>query len=489
MEELRQPIILMDHQIQNAAQTSEILSRNYFALNGSQMGTGKSWVAMDAAINYKHCLVISSASIINTSWIGYIKREFIVPEHVQFISFEKLRGKTDKPLSHGFLSRLDFRKEVGKRRVAKTKYFITNLWEQMCKDGCLLIVDEMQFVKNINLTSKAISALISEISETFKSGGKSRTLLMSGSIIDNPKQAQNYFKMLGVMQSKASIANPKTKKKIFPGIEEVERFCGLSTASEEKKRKTVDYLGFIFESTFREKFCCFMEPPKLRHMLKYNWFCSIDSKEKASIITEAVQNLEKITLADKREKGDQSIIFTLMQKIESAKVETFAKCARKLLLENPNRKIVIGLSYLAPIEQISNLLSDFKPNVITGSVPTKRRLEAIEEFQKPNLDCRLIIAQIKTISTGISLHDLDGRFPRMCLISPTYNVMEIFQVGHRFSRIGTKSTPELRVLYALDNKHEMTVIDLLCQKSTVMASFHEKYTNGVVFPKDFADMF
>jgi len=469
----KQEINLLDYQIEQLTAIKKIHDKSFIAVDYSRMGTGKTFPALKYAEEFPQSLVISSAAVINGNWIGQVAANFIIPKTMEFITLEKLRGFSERELNHEYL----VRQEIERNRKTIVRYFPSKKWAEMCQEGILLIIDEMQFVKNQNLQAKAIKAMIAEL----KKYNSSRVLMLSGSIIDDTAQAKNYFSLLGILTLQPMTINPSSKKKAYPGILEIEEFC-----NHERKciiEKPLNYIEHIFMTTFKQNFCCAMKPPQLRDMFKFNWFCKV-SQTNDQEIGMAVSMIDKII---KSKKINQTMIFALMQRIEVAKVPTFIRLARKFFAENATGKLVIGLGYLEGIRLLEQELAEFSPAVITGCVPNKSRQEIIEHFQKPDLSSRLIIAQVRIISTGITLHDAHGNFPRTCYISPSYDTMMIFQIGHRFCRITTKSTPDLRVIYSKNNKHELTVISRLARKSEIMAQFHSDGV-GCLFPHEFTEI-
>lgn len=70
----------------------------------------------------------------------------------------------------------------------------------MVQEGTLLIIDEIQNIKNVSSQFLACQKLIQEIVEAFSTAdNKSRVLLLSGSPIDRQEHALHLFRSLHIM--------------------------------------------------------------------------------------------------------------------------------------------------------------------------------------------------------------------------------------------------------------------------------------------------
>ncbi len=175
-------IELYDYQIKNVKEMEQIFSRANFCFNLSKMGRGKTIVSSHLATQYRHVLVISSASVVNQNWAPFCADKF---KHFILMSVDRLRGMKGSKLSHEFLTRED-------RPLRDPIYEVTAIWRKMCDEGIFIIVDEMQTCKNPNLAAAALGVLLQPILKS----KTSRVLFMSGSPIDNCNQINNYFRII-----------------------------------------------------------------------------------------------------------------------------------------------------------------------------------------------------------------------------------------------------------------------------------------------------
>jgi hypothetical protein len=136
------------------------------------------------------------------------------------------------------------------------------------------------------------------------------------------------------------------------------------------------------------------------------------------------------------------------------------------LESSPNCKVVIAFNYSEPITRATNILFEYNPLVITGKKTKKQKENAIQQFQEPNLDHRVLIVNIECVDCGIDLDDKDGRFQRYVFVCPCYSIMCLYQFSCRFLRSNdTKTDTIIEYIYSndnlpimeLDNKYEFMV--------------------------------
>lgn len=93
---------------------------------------------------------------------------------------------------------------------------------------------------------------------------------------------------------------------------------------------------------------------------------------------------------------------------------------------------------------------------IHGQQTGAERQAAIDAFQADRR--RVILVQIQAGGVGVSLHDLHGNHPRVTLIPPTYRAVELKQALGRVQRAGGKTKSIQRLIYA-----QGTIEEKVCQ--------------------------
>jgi hypothetical protein len=101
-----------------------------------------------------------------------------------------------------------------------------------------------------------------------------------------------------------------------------------------------------------------------------------------------------------------------------------------------------------------------------------------------------LIGNFSVISTGIDLDDKDGHFPRVCLASPNYSTISIYQLGHRFLRgKETRSDTDIYMVYT-DTPGERRITESLMRKGNVMKEvLSDQVAAGITFPSDYATVY
>ena len=91
-------------------------------------------------------------------------------------------------------------------------------------------------------------------------------------------------------------------------------------------------------------------------------------------------------------------------------------------------------------------------SIIRGDQTADERQRNIDAFQSDKT--RVLIANLRAGGVGVSLHDLNGKFPRTALICPGWSPTDLKQALGRVHRAGGKSTSIQRILYAADTVEE-----------------------------------
>jgi superfamily II DNA or RNA helicase len=506
---------LYQYQESNFARLQEIFTYSKFAFNLSELGSGKSIIGLKLGESFNKIIVVSYPAVINQNWCELITK-YKLQEKIQTVTINSLRGRKSYKLNNEYLTREDVPLE---QPVFKT----TSYWRQLCADKTLLIVDEFQMTKNKNIGAKALKALIGPILES----KNSRVLLMSGTPIDNTDQILNYLKLLNLLKKSRKYAalsllfsasfssSPsfslceKEKSEEEGSLREKEEslFSSPSRGEESDENEKIENTSsqsFLYSSSRseeeknekseakREEINCFNFDTKLVEYFKYHFlpkfsdkmpafareingrltYLTLGEKEKqeAGAEVESLANIcKKIETTGKLEAGDSLTIKQHLQNIELTKIPELSSQIINIL-KTTQKKIVVALFYIKPINLLCKLLSFYNPQVLIGETKNIERSRIISSFQEPNMNCRLIIANADIISTGINLDDTTGLFPRVCFLSSNYKSMVSHQLFYRFCRITTKSVPEIKIIFCRD-LNEDRVLEILNNKTKVLKDF------------------
>lgn len=527
------PIELYPYQTEHVEILNRCLDGLHFAIDLSPLGTGKTYTAAKIfqIRQFPHIISISPPSV-KTKWIEVNETYSLNCKHN--LTYGEITGKRFLNPKCGYLIRNDYRVEVqqengSSRMIDKYNYTVTNEFKTIAEEGLLLVIDEFQHLKNECAQTEACEVLIRCIYEMFKRGGKSRVLLLSGSPIDKHTQAVRLFKTLGIMQHDKIVSGYQ-----YAGINEIEDYIQstfkttprfspnrnlfVETYHDKYIRTRVDqnnniqliqnayrceiYAYLLFLHVIKPNASSSMKLQEMQNtgitLNKYNGYFKLNNQQNQLKINAAIEELNKIEQLririreHRRQTGDPTAggIMAQMARalitIETSKIDTFHRLAKKELDTHENKKVVIGLNYNATITDLTELLKEYSPLILDGTKSTKQRGSILEKFQRNTSEYRVLIGNVAVISTGIDLDDKHGDFPRVCYISPNYNTIHIYQLGHRFLRgLDTKSNTDIYMVYS-NNSYERRIIERLMQKGQVMKTVTQEQSDaGVVFPCDY----
>ena len=467
-----------------------------------------SYVATCEEFNFKHIVVVAPVSV-QTKW-KYVQETHDIP--IEFnLSYHSIRSSKGRQPSHGLLARRDYTTPMEVRRgflsqtieIDKVEFSCTTLFDEMIERGTLLIFDEIQNIKNITAQFSACQALIKRV--VLDKGQKSKILCLSGSPIDKQEHAVALFRSLYVMRSDALASyNPGTTLTTPKGIAEISSFC--RSLDEEKTDAVVKswrashdnrYSAYrLFQDVFKPHLSSHMPAPpnEMRADIRNGFYEIRDPKDKSMLDSgiEALQQAvgydrsnDTVNFAHSSGAASMCQMTQALQFIESSKLSTLMRLAEDALSLDPNHKVVICVNYLDSIKTLVTLLSSHRPLVLNGSVPMINRARILKTFQDATSADRLLIGNLSVCSTGIDLDDKRGDKRRFAFVNPNYSSITLYQLGYRFLRIDSKSSPVIRIVYGKHNP-EVKILNALARKGSVMKeTTPDQVEQGVLFPGDY----
>ncbi len=497
-------IELFPYQQEHVAIMMEHLEKRAFALDLSMLGTGKTYTTSQIALNLgvQHVIVVAPVSVL-PKW-QYMKSKYDVPI-LETLSFSSLRSVKNKQPKHGLLIREDYTetyKKNGKEHtVDKARFYPSRLYKHVVEEGVLLVIDEIQNIKNLTSQFDAAAAMI----ETILNSENSRVIMLSGSPIDKEEQALHMFRCLNILSTPELCSfNIGDYSYDYTGVEEIENYCrsltnnDLPIASYYNNASCIKHVYQLFQKVFIPSCSHAMPPQKTGIKLsKFNGFYNIDeeSREQLEIGVQKLKrackyNPETDTISYGSSIASSfALITNALMCIEGAKIKTFVRLAKQELEGNSNKKLVICLNYTSSIDIIRDALSEYKPLLLQGCMSQKQRETSISKFQQQNNRYRLLIGNLTVCSTGIDLDDKQGVYPRTCLISPMFNTITLYQLGHRFQRMDTRSDSNIYMVYG-KGYIESNILSAVMRKGEVMKqTTHEQAEAGVEFPGDYTSYY
>ena len=118
----------------------------------------------------------------------------------------------------------------------------------------------------------------------------------------------------------------------------------------------------------------------------------------------------------------------------------------------------------------------------------KNRKPVLDAFQDRSLEHRLLIANTRVGGIGIDLDDKFGDRPRFGFKSENHSAHDDYQAWGRLLRDGSKSIPVCRCVYGDIGTKEMSILNALARKTTVMKmTLQQQVADGAIFPADYPD--
>jgi hypothetical protein len=350
----------------------------------------------------------------------------------------------------------------------------------------------------------ACKALTSTI---LRSGGVSRFVLLSGTPIDKEKHAINMMEMMGFIRAHKLYTFSKEENKLrLIGAQELVDFC--KTVDPKSTLEFLKYNPFtkenvshncylLFQKVIKKNISTAMPPPTIPVDTDVaNGYYNIELEEDRKKLVRGIVSLQSSVMFNEEKgttdvsRGNFANIQPSLVLIEAAKTNSMARVAIKRLRSTPQSKIVISVNFNDNVERLKEILKDYNPLVLIGSVDKRARQPIIDKFQANNLEHRVLIGNTSVIAVGLDLDDKFGNIPRYAFISPNYSTLNLQQVIYRFYRSDTKGASFVRFFYGVVGRKENSILKSLRSKSLVMKdTLDVAVENGVKFLADLADEF
>ena len=414
--------LLLPPQREHAVSLLNSLYINGVACDQSETGTGKTYVAAWLAKNLNSPVVIVCPKVVIPSWTKVLSY-FGIKAHC-LINYEKLmRGNTEH---------LNFKdgKDTG------PSDYVINF-----PKNSLVILDEVHKCKSA--TSKNSDFLIKLKMDGYKS------LLLSATAATNPLEMKA-FGFATTLHNLVSYRQFITSSGAYAG-----RYGGFQI--DLQSQKTVEAMSNIHNTLFNLY--------KVSSRMTRKMFDKIfpDNHVMADCFDMGT-NTDKINRVYLQMEAEMAALeessinysqhhFAIMTKArrmaELLKVPTIVEMIEDWYDEGISP--VVFVNFTDTVEAIEKQLAknskfDGKIARIVGGQSDKVRQNDIELFQSDVK--RIMIANLAAGNAGVSLHDLNGNFPRGSIISPSYSAINLLQALGRIHRAEGKTTCIQKVMFA-----------------------------------------
>jgi superfamily II DNA or RNA helicase len=411
-------------QIESVGRLVSSINEYDCAIDGSDVGVGKTYVACGVARELGMKLIIVCPKAVMESWKRVVTKHFKMKDKlVDIINYEQLRiGKKESKVASF----------VTNRKTHREKF----TWK-ISKDT-LIIWDESQKLKNWKTQNSKVCI------EAYKQGYK--MLFCSATNATNPLELRTVGTCL----------------KLFKGSNQYYQWCyehgvskgrfGLEFTTDMKLRQQV--LKKLHKDIFVNRGTR-LSRDTIPNFPESEITAACYNMEEADVLrinqfhAEMKAELKRLSLKSTKDKTSElTAILRARQKIELVKVPLFIEMIEDGL-EN-GMSVVVFVNFTETIEAISKRLKT--RCIFDGKVDDKTRQQNVDDFQEGKE--RVILVNIASGGAGLSLHDIHGLNPRLALISPSYSAVLMRQATGRVWRDSSKSKSIQKILFVAGTVEE-----------------------------------
>lgn len=421
---------LLAPQIPHVQRLVDSLYLNGFAIDLSETGTGKSYAAAAVAREMNQPIVIICPKTIIPQWEKVLKC-FKLKAHL-LVNYEKLiRGNTKW---------MKWKKLPDPMRPFQPNA-LTDMPDFRLPPGSLVILDEGHKCKGLNTSN-------SQMLVALKVQGY-RVLLASATAATNPLE----MKAFGFLTKLHSLYNFSDFCRLHGG-KWLGRF-GVMTwdnNSNEAKKAMLTLNEYLFDTrkcASRMKADDFGDLFPESHIVADVFDLGANEKRIQHVYDEMEAEIARLD-----ERNYSAHIFAIIMKArrmaELCKVPLFVEMVEDLYDEG--KSVVLFVNFDDTVDGVYKRLlknkkfTDANIGFIVGGQTALARQKDVDAF---NADTkRVLICNIAAGGIGISLHDLNGKFPRASLISPNFSAIQLVQALGRVWRQGGLTKSFQRIVYA-----------------------------------------
>jgi hypothetical protein len=187
---------------------------------------------------------------------------------------------------------------------------------------------------------------------------------------------------------------------------------------------------------------------------------SYDMGKNSKLIQDAYDRMEiEIAKLEDQCKGYSENILAVITKerrlIEMLKVPTMVEMIEDLYAEG--KSVCCFVNYTETIEVMKRHLEKnpelrSKIGLIYGGNSVKNRIQDVEDFG--NDIKRIMLCNLAAAGQSINLHDLNGKYPRVSIINPSYSAVNLLQALGRIHRQGGLTKCYQRLVFAGGTREE-----------------------------------
>jgi len=410
-------------QVESVAKLCSVIDKVGCGIDGSDVGIGKTYVACSVARELDMDILIVCPKAVMESWRRVIVNHFkMKTKLIGIINYELLRmGRSDSMIASYVKNR--------KTHVEEFKWKIPK--------STLIVWDESQKLKGA--TTKNSEVCLKALKDGYKmlfcsatnatNPLELRTVGMAIKLFENNQQYYKWLYAHGVTKGRFGLQ--------FNGNKEVLKKLHTDIFVNRGTRLSRDTIPNFPESQIIAE--CYDMEEEAQHKIN-------------RIYDEMEAELSKLKKKVKKEKNDTASELTAIlrarQKVELVKVPLFVEMVEEAL-EN-NMSVVVFVNFTETIAALSKRLNT--TCIVNGVVSDTERQQNVDDFQSDKQ--RVILVNIAAGGAGLSLHDLNGKYARLALISPSYSAVQMRQATGRVWRDSAKTKSIQKIVFVAKTVEE-----------------------------------
>lgn len=391
------------------------------AVDGSDVGVGKTYTACGVARELNMDIMVVCPKAVMESWRRVIKNHFKYwGKCIGIVNYESLRtGRTDSIYA-----------SYVKRRDTRRKEFVWKI-----PKNTLIVWDEAQKLKNAKTKN----------SETCMAALKAgyKMLFCSATMATNPLELRTIGQCIRLFKSSKQYYEWAYAHGVVRGRFGME-FTGDRKSLAKLSNDIFTHRGIRLS---RDTIPNFPESQIIAECYEMEK----ETSDKINRVYDEMQaELSKIEKQLKKDKGQTQMVAILRarQKVEMFKVPLIMEMAEEGI-EN-GMSVAIFCNFTETINALSERLNT--KCIVNGIVSDKARQQAVDDFQADK--SRVILINIAAGGAGLNLHDLNGNFPRLALICPSYSAVLMRQATGRVWRDSAKTKSIQKIVFVANTVEE-----------------------------------
>lgn len=423
---------LLEPQFKHVQTLVDSLYLNGFAVDMSETGTGKTYAAAAVIREMNRPFVVISPKSVLHQWEKILK-SFKLKANV-LINYEKL--------SRGNTSYMKWKKNMPDPVRPYQADATTELPVFNFDHNTLVVLDEGHKCKGNNTSNSWMMVAL-------KLQGY-RVLVSSATVATSPLEMRAF----GFLTGMHALYNFRDFCRVH-GAELLEQYGAMTfnvsnSNAREGMLRLNEYLFDTNKCASRMKVEDFGKEFPESHIVAEAYDLGANEGKIQAVYDDMEAELAK--LEEKAENYSEHVFAVMMEarrKAELCKVPLFVEMIEDLYDEG--KSVVLFLNFTDSVDAVVKRLEkmskfDNQIGYIVGGQSDKKRVQDIEAFQADSK--RVMVVNIAAGGTGVSLHDLNGNYPRASIISPNWSAYNMRQALGRVWRLEGKTKSYQRIVYA-----------------------------------------